>query len=349
MIHFNDPIFLLGLIALVPFAGLWLLGHRARVLTRRQYTEQRLDTAPKWTLRSQLFNLAAWTLTVTMLVLAAAGPVMTGPPQTVPAGTLQVVVVLDVSKSMAPEDYRYSMPDNGNKTEIVGPYGSRLDMAKYLIKSIMGNIGGNQLGIVTYTGEGFPQADLSDDFVALRFIVDKAIRIGGAPGGGSDYARGLREALATFKRDEDPNKQKVIVLMSDGGFTGDQEELKAVEDELSKQNVRLIVVGLGVPQNSPIPIYVNGQLTGYEQLKEDQSTAFLETPLKEVAASVQGAQYAYVAPGDAPPNLNWPSRLAGSKAQSHETPIFQYFLGAGLFLVLVLSLTGLKRREDGSR
>lgn len=341
---FANPFYLLGLLVLVPVVGLWLLGYRARVLTRDGYMEKRLDNSPRWTLRAQWFNLAAWTLAFALLVMAAAGPKITGAPQSVPAGTLQVVVVLDVSKSMAPEDYRYTMPDNGNKTEIVGPYGSRLDMAKYLIKDMMGNIRGNELGVVTYTGEGFPQADLSHDFVALKFIVEKAIRIGGAPGGGSDYARGLKEALATFKRDEDPNKQKVIVLMSDGGFTGDQAELAAVLEELRKNNVRLIVLGLGTPQNQPIPIYVNNQLVGYEQLKEDQSTALLEAPLRQLAQDAQG-EYAHVGPGDTPPNLSWPSRLAGSKAESHETPIYQYPLVAGLILLIVLSLTGFKRRE----
>lgn len=344
--NFQEPLYLLGLFVLVPVVGFWLLAYRARNATRGQYIEQRLDrTSPKWTLRSQWFNLAAWTLTTAMLVFAAAGPTITGAPQTVPAGTLQVVVVLDLSKSMAPEDYRYTMPDEGNRTEIVGPFGSRLDMAKYLMKNIMRNIAGNQLGIVTYTGEGFPQADLQDDFVALKFIIEKAIKIGGAPGGGSDFARGLAQALQTFKRDEDPNKQKVIVLMSDGGFTGDKAELQAVVEELRKQNVKLIVVGLGTPQNQPIPIYVNNQLTGYEQLKEDQSTAILEAPLRELATAAQG-DYLYVGPGETIPNLNWPTRLAGSKAQSHETPVYQYPLVAGLLLLLVLSLTGLKRRQD---
>jgi Ca-activated chloride channel family protein len=342
--NFVNPIYLLGLIVLVPVVGLWLLGYRSRVLTRHGYMEKRLDHSPRWTMRSQWFNLAAWTLASALLVMAAAGPKITGAPQSVPAGTLQVVVVLDVSKSMAPEDYRYTMPDNGNKTEIVGPFGSRLDMAKFLIKDLMKNIRGNELGIVTYTGEGFAQADLSHDFVALKFIAEKAIRIAAAPGGGSDYARGLTEALATFKRDEDPNKQKVIVLMSDGGFTGDQAELQAVVEELRKNKVRLIVLGLGTPQNQPIPIYVNNQLVGYEQLKEDQSTAILEAPLRQLAGDAQG-EYAYVGPGDATANLSWPSRLAGSKAESHETPIYQYPLVAGLILLIGLSLTGFKRRE----
>ncbi|HEY9868164.1 MAG TPA: vWA domain-containing protein [Candidatus Obscuribacterales bacterium] len=351
-ITFANPSYLYWLLAVLPLAAaFWYASFWFRRKTRQQYGEaglvDRYTRKPGLVL--ELLQLGGWLVVLTLLVVATAGPLQPDAPQRARTGSLQVVIVMDVSKSMAAEDYRSVMPgpDGTDGALVVGPHGSRLDMTKYLITTrIMPAIQGNQIGVVTYTGSGFPQADLTDDYTALRFVLTNWVKVGSAPGGGSDFSEGLKEALATFKRDEDPNKEKVIVLFSDGGFTGDQAELAKVTQELAAQRVRLIIVGLGMPAAIPIPVYdENGQLTGYFK-KDDKvvTTAIEEANLTRLAAAT-GGEYIHLT-NDKDLQIQWATTLAGTKVEPRVRHVYQYPLGVALALLLVLSARGLFRGKD---
>lgn len=351
MINFVHAQNLLWLGVVLPLGGLlWYAASRARMAARQRYGEGNLVDryTAKPSRRGQALGLATWLVSLTLLIVAASGPVTPEAPDKVQSGSLQVVVVMDVSKSMAAEDYRNSMPgSNTDRTQVGGPFGSRLDMTRYTILQIMQAIQGNPLGIVTYMGEGYPQADLTTDFSALRFVIEHWIKIGNAPGGGSDYARGLKEALATLKRDEDKSKQRVIVLFSDGGFTGDQAELSEVAAQIVQQNVRLIVIGLGSDSPATIPVYNDqNQLSGY-LIRDGQvvTTKIEEAPMQSLTAAT-GGEYHRLSPDSAKLDIRWASALGGSKSEPRVSQIYGYFLAAALTLLFVLSLTGLSHKRD---
>ena len=106
----------------------------------------------------------------------------------------------------------------------------------------------NKIGIVNYTGQGFVQAPLTDGYEALSWMMDKRMGINQAPGGGSDYAEGLKTALEMFKTQPQDSLQKVILLFTDGGFTGDPEELTKVLAAIREQGIRM---GLGTDTAPP--------------------------------------------------------------------------------------------------
>jgi hypothetical protein len=349
-LHFLRPLLLLSLIGLVPLVSLvWYLGFQLRVKARKVYGEEKLVNRFSKPLRlaSEGLLLGGWLVAVVAIAIAAAGPVVPDAPTNVQAGSLQVVVVSDVSKSMAAEDYRSVMPPkviNGQSVpadQVPGPYGSRLDMTKYvIINQIMPAIRGNQLGVVTYCGNGFDRADLGDDFNALTWVINNWMVIDGAPGGGSDYAEGLKEALNLFHQTPDPKKDKVIVLFSDGGFTGDPAALDKVIQQVQAEGIRVIVVGIGGDAALPIPLYSDdGQLTGYKQ-KDGQTVATARdgTALQGLASKLN-ATYIPLEPGK-PLGIQWASTLTTSKTEKHENHVFQYPLGVGLGLLLVLFLRG---------
>jgi hypothetical protein len=219
-------------------------------------------------------------------------------------------------------------------------------MTKYQILQIMQAISGNELGVVTYQGEGFAQADLTTDFTALRFVLKNFVKVGSAPGGGSDIARGLRTALDAFKRDEAPNKMRVIVLFSDGGYTGDQQELAKVLADLKEAGVKLIVVGVGGTTPAPIPQYDGKVFKGYLQAKGAVVTTTIEQGPLQAIANYSGAEYHYLAPGQTDLNIHWVTSLGGSRTEPRVAHVYSYFLGAALLLLILLSLSGLSRKRD---
>jgi Ca-activated chloride channel homolog len=356
-ITFLRPLLLFALAAVIPITGAALFfAYHARRNARKAYGEERLVNRFSATpsRRAELSVAGAWVVAMAMLVIAAAGPIMPDAPDTVPAGSLRVVVVADVSKSMAAEDYRSIMPvkDGVPAAEVAGPYGTRLDMVKRVIKEqIMPAVTGNQLGLVTYSGNGFDQADLTDDFVSLRWVLDNWMNIGNAPGGGSDYGDGLSMALQIFDTAKEANVQKVIVLFTDGGFTGDQAALSKVLEEVKRRGIRVVIVGIGSDTPIPIPVYnsVTGQMTGYIQddKKVTVTTGIDEGNLEKLQAATDGT-YVRLNPSQ---NLKveWATKLTGSKMLTHEKHIFQYPLGLALVLLFGLFLRGAVVSMLGSR
>ncbi len=351
-IHFAHPQYLYALLVALPLVLVFCYtSYWARLKARQLYGEEKLvgRFTRKINLALEIGSWIGWLVVAAAIVVAAAGPVKPDVPQRAQAGSLQVVTVMDVSWSMGAEDYRPYMTarDGTPGTAVVGPFGSRLDMTKHIITTqIMPAIPGNQIGIVTYMGDGFPQADLTDDYTALRFVFENWIVTGSAPGGGSDMAEGLNQALATFKRDEDPKKQKVIVLFSDGGSSSKPEDLDKVLNQIAQQNIRVIIVGVGLQNPIPIPVYDdNGQRTGYRQVNgQTATTAFEEPVLQHVATATNGTLLHVDETGKV--NINWAVAVAGSKTEPRETQLFQYPLALGIGILLLLSLSGLARRKD---
>ncbi|MBK9204434.1 MAG: VWA domain-containing protein [Candidatus Obscuribacter sp.] len=361
--HWVRPDYLYALLAVLPaMAALLYFSYRQRLAARKEWGEEKLIerfTRP-FSRTRELIKGCLWLTATALVVLAAAGPLLTDSPIKVKEGSMRLIAVVDVSPSMAAEDYRSVMPgkeitDGRGRViktipveQVVGPYGSRLDMAKYVIRrQIMPTLEHNKIGIVNYTGQGFVQAPLTDGYEALSWMMDKRMGINQAPGGGSDYAEGLKTALEMFKTQPQDSLQKVILLFTDGGFTGDPEELTKVLAAVREQNIRIIVVGMGSTNPTYIPKYsADGQSTGFvEKDGEAVKTAIDEAALQTLVSQT-GGDYIRLDP-DSPPRvkIEWARSFGATNSEQHDDPIFQYPLGAALLLMGVLMGIGLVRRE----
>lgn len=348
-LNFLRPDYLYALLLVIPaVAGLWYASFVSRRKARAEFGDRNLigRFSRPLTLRSELFIAIAWVAAVTLMVVAIAGPVSQSLPTTVKSGSLQVVAVVDVSKSMGAEDYRSNMPPkDGYEPELVpGAYGSRVDFVKVLLKDeVMPAIIGNHLGVVLYTGEGFEQVPLTDDWSATNWVLENWMRVGNAPGNGSDYGEGIQLALDMLKRDHIPGKEKVVILFTDGGFTGDQEHLQKVLTRVHDENARLIIVGVGGQVAVSIPIYDNkGNLTGVVTKDNAPVTTALDESHIIALAQQANAEYYVLDPSsNGKLGVTWAAKLGGSKAESKEKPVYQYPLGLAIILLFGLFLRGL--------
>lgn len=363
-LHFLRPEYLFALLVVIPVVAtlLWTSAHQ-RLKARRDWAEENKLTerfSRPFSKALEIFKGTLWLTATALVLLAASGPVMEDAPLTVREGSMELIGVFDVSKSMAAEDYRAAMPAKpiydatGKKVigstppaQVLGAYGSRLDMAKNVIKTqIMPTLQRNKLGLVNYSGEGFIQADLTADYAALTWVMDHWMRIGQAPGGGSDYAAGLHTAYTMFKEEPATDKQRIILLFTDGGFTGDPARLQEVLAEIRQANIRIIVVGLGSSTPVTIPLYsAEGQLTGYVQRNNEVVTTGIDEAACQTLVSLTGGEYIRLEPDKPVLSIKWTAALGGTKIEKHEDQVFQYPLGAGLALVLGLLLMAVWRRR----
>lgn len=305
-----------------------------------------------------------WSLVTFALFAALAEPFEKNAAVTVPQGSLHVVGAFDVSKSMAAEDYRFSMPTRDGGPPI-GPWGSRLQKAKTeFTEQIFKVIPGNKIGLVTYTADGYPQAPLCEDYGTLRYLLHNSgwMGIGSAPGGGSDYVQGLRLSIHTLRRDFDKDKRQVIVLFSDGGApTFDNqddtanwqkelgetlEELKALRTACGG-NLSVVVIGVGGHQDMMIPVY--NERTGERfdwfplDKEEKEKTKIDESGLKELAAKV-GGTYVWLDTSEATKlPLDWASVIGGQKTVQGKLPLASFPVAFAMIVAAMLILRGLFR------
>ncbi|MCC6976725.1 MAG: VWA domain-containing protein [Candidatus Melainabacteria bacterium] len=343
------------LLALVLFAA-----YRARSNSSEQFRPARFRRGEKKRARESrtaeiVFN-TGMLIAAALMILALSAPYQNDKPVTVPEGPVQAAFVVDVSRSMAAEDYRHHMPaDAGAVPDLNSPWGSRLHMAKYQMGKIMDAIAGNEVGVVTYTAHGFAQAVPSKDQSALRFVLKHWVKIGSAPGDGSNYASGITTALDllkqsenTSKQSENTSKQKVIILFSDGGFTGNRKEITAAVERLKSENVKLVIVGIGTPGDNAIPQYENGTLSGPMTVDgKTVTTSYEEDDIRELM-NMANADYKHIdldARNQAVA-IDWMTTVSGTAVVFERRMLDRYLAGAAYALIAMLVLTGIFLRRS---
>ncbi len=252
-----------------------------------------------------------------LLITATARPLLSGNSDQIKKGTLDVVAVLDVSKSMAAEDSGLGL--------------SRLERAKDVLLGCLPVLAGNRLGIVTFAGSSFPQAELTDDFQALTFVLKNWVTVDSAPSQGSNIGKGLSEAVQCFEENE---KKKIILLFSDGGHVR-PENLEGILTDIGAQGINVISVGLGSHGGSRIPIYEEGKFKEWFKMEGKEAVTRLNDGiLREISLAAEG-KYIELISGKELHGIFRDPAVMGEKVLSGGKEIFQIPLGLSILLLFV--------------
>lgn len=298
--HFQH-VWLLGLLLVIPplVAGAVLAAFARKQLFVARYGEQRLTQKGTKSMSRLVARTRAvlCALGVALLITALARPSLDSGRVEFPQGTTDVIVLVDVSRSMAAVDYNGKMPQGSQFT-----HGTRLDMARHLIREdVVPSLGANRLGIVTYAGDAFPLAFLTDDASAVDWVQKRAATISSAPGEGSALAKAFALSFKMFDLDSNDSHKKVIILLSDGGNDDGLDELNAVVQQLQARGITLVVVGLGKTTPSPIPVKELSELDKQSQYGQEfyqnngeTATTQLDENVLRLLANRAGGKYVRV-------------------------------------------------------
>lgn len=257
-------------------------------------------------------------LTFLALVAALARPVLAAKPGEDVAGPLDIVVVLDVSRSMAALDY--------------SPGISRLAKAKEMILDALPDLSRSRVGIVTFARSPFEQAPLTHDHAALNHILTRWVFIESAPPGASDIAQGIRAGARLL---EGGRGRRVLFVFSDGGEAG-AEDLRAAVARARSNEIRILAFGLGGSVAAPIPQYDSGgRFSGWLAVKGEVATTRLnEAAMQEIAAGT-GGSYSRVTSGKELRQTLDRLKLAQGQSPAESRELFQWPLAAALILLFL--------------
>jgi len=273
--EFVTPVYAYLLI-LLPLAAFLAAGARARDRRARERLgnpELLSALSANISRPRRRWRAVLWIVAFLAMVLALARP-QWGTEVTVRAQEgVEVMVALDVSASMLAEDVKPS----------------RLERAKLTVEELLDELGGNDVGLVVFSGAAFVQFPLTADFNTARAFLDAA-----GPATISQPGTALEQAIdvALDGFDEERSTSRVLLLMTDGeGHFGDP---LAAAKRAAELGVIIHAVGFGSPAGEPIPIRdVSGAMTGYKRdaAGEVVLSRLDEGTLQQITAEAGGLYY----------------------------------------------------------
>ncbi len=225
----------------------------------------RLSRTRRW-LSIALLGLAGLALTVALM-----RPQWGLTYQETPRVGAQIMVCLDVSKSMLAED---TAPN-------------RLDRAKAELTDLLSYLQGDEVGLIGFAGRATVLCPLTPDFGFFRLVLD-----GAGPDsvgrGGTRLEEPIRKAIDGFRTESDVSR--LIVLITDGE-DHDSHPLDAAK-EAAERGVKVLTIGFGDEAGSEIQ-YTDPQ-TGVRTVVTDSGGAPVVSrldgeTLRKIALETEGA------------------------------------------------------------
>ena len=223
------------LLLLIPIALILVfLSKKLRLKAFSKFAENRFYDYYLQQFSSFKFNLKNTFLIIALffMIIALARPQWDREVQIVQKEGVDIVICMDVSKSMDAKDIQPS----------------RIERAKDQISLFIDQLKGDRIAIVTFAGRSFVQCPLTDDYGAAKLFLS-LLDTETVTSYGTNIGKALETSLQVFS---EKDKHKIIILVSDGE---DLEE-KAIDfaEEAKKQGAIIYSLGIGSPDGSTIPV-----------------------------------------------------------------------------------------------
>lgn len=275
----------------------------------------------KFARKFTLFSVA-----VALVVIALANPRTHRGSSNVKRNGIDVMIALDVSKSMLAQDVKPN----------------RLERAKQLIARLIDKLPDDRIGIVVFAGRAYLQMPLTSDHAAAKMYLSTASP-DVVPTQGTVIGDALKMCYAGFNTKE--KKYKSIVLISDG--EDHDENADKLAQSLAEEGVMINSVGIGSPEGSTIEDPVTGEL------KKDAEgkmvvTRLNESGLKSIAEKTGGLYHLFTNTDQVAAAIDARLRTMGQRSITETSLVnyknyFPWLLGAALILLLVEFFTAEKK------
>lgn len=240
----KDPQFLLLLLVLVPMAWAYLRRERMSRPAVRFSDLSMVKKLPPSALiqwRHLVFGLRAAALC--LLAVGLSRPQLGRSDSEVTTEGVDIMLVLDVSQSMAAEDFK---PDN------------RLTVAKQTIIDFINKRGSDRLGLVVFAARAYTKCPLTlDHNVLCQFVGDLDF---------TDFsyqtAIGTAIATASNRLRSSTAKSKVIILATDGANNAGEIPPVTAANASKELGIKIYTIGIGKKGKVPMPVQIQDPFSG---------------------------------------------------------------------------------------
>lgn len=181
-------------------------------------------------------RLIVLTIAALALGIALAGPRWGWRATVEQSSSLNIVLALDVSKSMLAAD--------------VEP--NRLERERLFVRRLLRELAGERIGMVVFAGRAYVVSPLTVDHGALNLYLD-ALAPDVVSQGGSSLAAALAQATDLARGSEETGGDRSVVLVSDGEALEDADAVRSAAERAARAGVSVFTVGIGTARGAPVP------------------------------------------------------------------------------------------------
>ena len=324
--RFEHPLMLWGFVLVPTILIIWTLRLKWKNKSFLKYSSAKLLPFTHSVISNfrTLLKFLSLKLALVFIIIAMANPQYGENKKMVERKVIDVMIALDISKSMLTED--------------VLPKKSRLFIAKSYIKKLIDELKGNKIGLVIFSGDAILFQPLSINHELALMTLDN-VNTDLIPSFGTDLNKAIKLCLNSFDLEKDIKKS--IILISDGENheTSPVMFAKKLKEE---HDITINTVGIGTLKGGLIPVRKNNKIISYKKDSENRTvTSKLEEQvLKEIAISSNGS---YTRADKKIIHLdNILANLDDSKKRANEIEIytkyddqFQFYLLIGLIFFII--------------
>lgn len=286
------------------------------------------DYSPsKFLVKFILFAIAA-----SLVIIAMANPRSPKGSTPVKRTGIDVMIALDVSKSMLAQDIK---PD-------------RLERAKQILSKLIDRLHNDRIGIVVFAGRAYLQMPLTTDHVAAKMYLSSASPEV-VPTQGTVIGDALKMCYAAFNSRE--KKYKAIILISDG--EDHDENAVTLTKAMAEEGVMINTIGIGSPEGALIADTRNNDVKRDER-GNPVVTKLNEAELRDIAEKGNGIYQRFTNTDEVIMNLENQLKSMGQKAITENSLInyksfFPWLLSFSFIILLIEFLISEKRGKGMAR
>jgi len=221
----------------------------------------RSRSKPWWKYMLLMLALAA-------IILAIARPRFGTRMKEVQREGKELVVALDVSRSMLATDIQPS----------------RLERAKRAIVKLLDRLDYDRISLIVFAGEAYTQLPLTTDYPAAKMFIS-SVETEMIPQQGTAIGAAIGHGINSFSPGDEKNKALIIIT------DGENHEGNAIEmsKEAAEKDIKIYTIGMGLPEGGPIP--VRGRSNEFHKDRNGNVviTKLNEGMLQQIAAAGEGS------------------------------------------------------------
>lgn len=187
---------------------------------------------------NSLFKFVLIKLSVILLILAIIGPKSGGEMQETTSEGVELIIALDVSKSMLAEDV---LPN-------------RLYTSKRAIHHTIEQLNGDLVGLVVFAGHAYTQMPLSNDYASALAYLEN-VNTSTVQVQGTNISEAIQTCTAGFNYES--NASKIVLFFTDG--EDHEEQIEEAILEAKEKGVKISCIAVGSDTGAPIPDFNSDQ------------------------------------------------------------------------------------------
>ncbi len=252
-------------------------------------------------------------------IVALARPQLGSTLTRIQASGVDIMLVLDVSRSMLAEDFTI-----GNRRA------NRIDTVKVVTEKFIRSRANDRIGIVAFAGRPYLVSPLTLDHDWLIANLDR-LQIGMVEDG---TAIGSALASAANRLKDKEAKTKIIVLLTDGDNNAGRVMPLTAAEAAASLGIRIYAIGAGTDGSVPFPV---GQDMLGRPVYRQVEMKFQEDALRQLASVTKGEYFRATDTKSLEKVFSAIDKLEKTKVEvekfSQYRDLFPWFVGAGLVLL----------------